>query len=150
MWSARLREYGDAGERRGTVDARVGLVALIVGVAIVTATALLTAARYGDLPDSVPIHFGLDGRANSYGPRSMLWLPVGIQLMLALFEGLIWSAAHPPGVLIMVNGVLAVMLVVQVQILGAATSRTNRISMGGFWIVFALLLAAGTAAFRLG
>jgi len=52
---------------------------LALGAGLIAATIVVTAARYGDLPESIPVHFGIDGRADSYGPRLIIWLPSALQ-----------------------------------------------------------------------
>ena len=44
--------------------ALAGLVALIV----------VPVYYYFQLPDQVPIHFGIDGKADAYGSKTMIWL----------------------------------------------------------------------------
>jgi hypothetical protein len=40
-------------------------------------------AWYRVLPSRVPIHFGTNGKADSFGPRPLLWATVGAQLIFA-------------------------------------------------------------------
>ena len=58
--------------------------------------ALLTVSIYGlmTLPDRIPVHFGIDGRANGWGkPTSLLILPGLCLFMLAMFW---WTSRFAP------------------------------------------------------
>ncbi|MFT5999704.1 MAG: putative membrane protein [Neolewinella sp.] len=57
----------------------IPLAAVILGFAV-------TAFYYGQLPAKIPIHFGVGGKADSFGPKLILWLIPAINL--ALFYGL--------------------------------------------------------------
>jgi uncharacterized membrane protein len=46
----------------------------VVAFGGVTATIASTVARYPHLPETVPIHFGVTGKANSWGPRGFVFL----------------------------------------------------------------------------
>lgn len=48
--------------------ALVGLIGLII----------LPVVYYESLPELIPIHFGLDGRPDGFGPKVMIWLLPGI------------------------------------------------------------------------
>ncbi|MBC6993230.1 DUF1648 domain-containing protein [Neolewinella lacunae] len=47
---------------------------------------------YGRLPATVPIHFGLDGTADGYGPKWMLWMLPAINLGLFYVLGSVSKA----------------------------------------------------------
>jgi len=57
----------------------IPLAAVILGFAVTT-------FYYGQLPAEIPIHFGAGGKADSFGPKLILWLIPAINL--ALFYGL--------------------------------------------------------------
>lgn len=119
-------------------------IALIVGVVIVAGTAVITASRYGDLPDRIPIHFSLNGTVNSYGPRQTAWLIVVVQFaMLAIFA-LTYEAGVARGTLVLGVGALAIAAAAQMLILSAATSGKTRVNMTGFWVFFVAVIALGT------
>lgn len=59
----------------------VPMAAVILGFAVVS-------FYYGDLPDQVPLHFGLSGNADSYGPKALLWILPVINLGLFYLLGL--------------------------------------------------------------
>ena len=61
---------------------RANLVALIT----VALSAVVSAFAWGRLPDSVPVHFGLDGQPDRFGPKAELVL--GGPLLLLFFWGL--------------------------------------------------------------
>ncbi len=51
------------------------LAGVILGFAVVS-------FYYGRLPATIPIHFGLDGVADGYGPKWMLWILPAVNLAL--------------------------------------------------------------------
>jgi uncharacterized membrane protein len=63
-------------------------------------TAAITSSRYGDLPEKIPMHFGLDGTVNRYGPRSMAWLLVVNQVVIAAVFFTIYATTGTRGVLV--------------------------------------------------
>jgi Protein of unknown function (DUF1648) len=123
------------------------MVALLAGIAgaFIAATVLVTANAYGSLPERIPIHFGLDGTANNYGPRSMAWLLVAVQLLVAA-----------TGVTLYLNGSIAIGMVAiiaicwraQLLILSAASGGQTRVPMFGFWVFSIVVLALGATARR--
>ncbi|WP_234109989.1 DUF1648 domain-containing protein [Chryseobacterium sp. R2A-55] len=40
---------------------------------------------YAKLPETVPVHFGIGGKADGFGPKSMNWLLVGISTLMYVF-----------------------------------------------------------------
>jgi hypothetical protein len=119
------------------------------GLVIIVGTAIRTAASYGDLPDRVPIHFGITGKADSYGPRPVIWLLVGVQVMVAIIYAAVFSMGAPHGSLVAADALLALFGWVQLQIIDAAISGTNRIPPGRMWLSIAGLIALTLAASRL-
>jgi uncharacterized membrane protein len=57
----------------------IPLAAVILGFTV-------TAFYYGQLPAQIPIHFGVGGKADSFGPKLILWILPTINL--AIFYGL--------------------------------------------------------------
>ncbi len=53
----------------------------------------LPAIFYFSLPETIPIHFGIDGVPDGYGPRGMIWLLPGIAFLL--YAGIMWLANYP-------------------------------------------------------
>jgi uncharacterized membrane protein len=53
----------------------------------------LPAIFYFSLPESIPIHFGIDGVSDGYGPRGMIWLLPGIGFLL--YAGMMWLTNYP-------------------------------------------------------
>ncbi len=76
----------------------------IVGALIIVATFLITATRYRELPERIPIHFGIDGTVDNYGPRYMVWLLVGVQIATAVSYLLIFANGRLRGMLVMGDG----------------------------------------------
>lgn len=69
------------------------LLAFAVGAAIIIVTIAFTASRYRELPDRIPLHFGITGIADSYGPRPFIWLVVGMQLLCAAVYTVLYLSA---------------------------------------------------------
>src|SRR5687768_13648744 len=60
-------------------------IILAVCAVLVLAQILLVAINYSSLPDTVPIHYGINGEADSFGPRYTLWILVGISIAVIAF-----------------------------------------------------------------
>jgi uncharacterized membrane protein len=118
------------------------LLAFVVGALILIGTIAYTAARYRELPDRVPLHFGITGRADSYGPRPFVWLIVGLQLLCGALYTVLYLSEGNHGFLIIGVGISAIFLWAQMLIVAAAITGKNRIPVALFWIVFASILAA--------
>ncbi|WP_125099039.1 DUF1648 domain-containing protein [Leucobacter chromiireducens] len=73
----------------GTVTRVLRWVA--VGVMVLTIAAALLS--YPSLPEEVPVHFGLSGEPDAWGPKSSIFLLVGIGA--AVVFGVAWLSAHP-------------------------------------------------------
>jgi uncharacterized membrane protein len=123
-------------------------VAIALGAGIIFATIAVTIVRYRDLPETIPIHFGFDGKPNGYGPRSAIWLGPAVQLLLtATAFSLGAQAPHMSHTSWL--ALLALCLAVQLLIIAAATSGTQRLNRRVFWSVFVATMAfAVVAAFR--
>jgi hypothetical protein len=117
-------------------------VAFAAGAAIIIGTIAFTAARYGELPDRVPLHFGITGRADSYGPRPFVWLIVGLQLLCAILYTVLYLSQRNRGLPVIAVGMSAIFLWAQTRIISAAITGKNRIPVAQVWIVFASILAA--------
>ena len=126
----------------------VALIAL--GLGLIVATAVVTAARFGDLPESIPVHFGIDGRADSYGPRLIIWLPVALQCVEAATSLLLYAFGASVAVsLITTICVAAIFLWLAINWQNAAITRSDRLAMGQFALVAAAIVLAGVAASRI-
>ncbi|MGA2760861.1 MAG: DUF1648 domain-containing protein [Candidatus Cybelea sp.] len=121
-------------------------VLLFAGATIMAATAAITSSRYGDLPEVIPIHFGLDGTVNRYGPRSMAWLLVVMQVAIAAGFFSIYSATGTRGVLVMGVCMAAIFFRVQLLILSAAMTGAKRVPIGGSVLFIVVALAVGVLA----
>jgi hypothetical protein len=108
-------------------------VLIVIGCAIVASTAALTASRYGELPARVPIHFGISGVADRYGPRPAVWLLVGVQLLIGAIFAVMRGAGGLALDLLIGDCLLAVFAWVQVQIVSLAISGKDRLAMVPFW-----------------
>jgi hypothetical protein len=123
----------------------MAVLAISIGSALLAAIFGFTALRYGDLPARIPIHFGLDGRANSFGPRPTAWMLPLIGLLISGFFGGLFAAREPNVPLLLPVLILAIFLYVQVQMLDAAINGSNRIDQWGIWAgVAAIVLLLAT------
>ncbi len=119
-----------------------------LGAGIIFATIAVTVARYRDLPETIPIHFGLDGKPNGYGSRNAIWLVPAVQLLLTA-SALSFGAQTPRASLTFWLDLLVLCLAVQLLIIAAATSAAQRLNRSVFWSVFVATMAfAVVAAFR--
>jgi hypothetical protein len=121
---------------------------VVVGLAIVFGTAAVTAARYGDLPDRIPTHFGLDGTVNRYGPRSMVLMLVLVQAAVAITFGALYAAERKIGILVMGDCMLGIGAASQMLILSTAAASKPRADIRGFLLLFVVLLIVGITASR--
>ncbi len=122
--------------------------AFAFGALIIAITVAITGGRYGKLPDRVPIHFGIDGAVDGYGPRYAAWLLVIVQLIIAFIFTRQYLGGKPQGVLIAGDSLLAICLAAQMLIISAAVSGKKRISTIAFWIFFAAMVAVAAVAFH--
>jgi uncharacterized membrane protein len=123
-------------------------VAIGLGAGIIVATIAVTIARYRDLPETMPLHFGLDGRPNWYGPRFAVWIIPAIELFITV-EALAFGTLAPRIGPVFWLAILVLCSAAQLLMLDAATSVTQRLNTRAFWIVFvATMGVAVAAAFR--
>ncbi|HEY1429646.1 MAG TPA: DUF1648 domain-containing protein [Candidatus Tumulicola sp.] len=111
-------------------------------LAVIVGTAAYTVLRYRELPDRVPLHFGLGGNADRFGPRPMIWLIVGLQIIVTAGYAVpsLAGSGHP--LILVACVVVSFCWYLQTQIVSAAISGTNRIPMARFWISMAILMVA--------
>ena len=119
---------------------------LFAGGAIVAVTVALTSQRYADLPDRIPVHFGIAGNVDGYGPRYLAWLMVLVQLATIIAFLAQYEVTHRLGSLAFADTLLAVWLAAQILILNTARSGKTRVNMLGFWIFSAAMIALGGLA----
>jgi len=126
-----------------------------LAAAIVVITWVQTSAEYRTVPNRVPLSLGFDGVVNSYGPRGAIWLLPAVQLFSAaifIFSGYGIAVGAPgahgslPGLAVFAPCILALLWRAQRLIISAARSAASRVQMGGFWLFFVAMLAAGTLA----
>jgi len=82
---------------------------LAVGAALLVGSIVLTAARYAQLPRRVPIHFGITGVADSFGPRPLIWLTPSVQLLFVAIAATRYFIGHDPRTLIAGIGFSAIL-----------------------------------------
>lgn len=126
-----------------------------VAAAVVLITFLQTRVDYGALPDRVPMSIALNGTVNAYGPRAAIWLLPAVQVLCAaIFLGAGYAlATNAPGAHGSLRGmavfapcVLAILWRAQRLIISGAKSSGTRVSIGGFWLFFVVMMAAGSFA----
>jgi Protein of unknown function (DUF1648) len=120
-------------------------MAIGLGAGIIFATIAVTVARYRDLPETIPIHFGLDGRPNGYGPRNTIWLVPAVQLLLTA-SALSFGVQTTRASLTFWLDLLVLCLAVQLLIIAAATSVSQRLNRPVFWSVFVATMAFAVVA----
>lgn len=116
------------------------IVALLAGagLAVVAATIILTATSYRQLPERVPLHFGLDGTVNTWGPRPAVWLLPVIAGAVATVNALVFTSMPDAARgLLIADFVLALLWRGQVLIITTATSGKDKAELGGF-LLFAI------------
>ena len=60
---------------------RVLRVLTLIGVGMTSVYVILT---YNSLPERVPTHFGFTGEADAWGPKSSIWLLLGINIVMVV------------------------------------------------------------------
>jgi len=64
----------------------IDIVIPAIGLSFIVASFVYVFTYYGQLPDEIPIHYGLDGIPDDYGNKSYIWsIPI---LSLLMFIGL--------------------------------------------------------------
>jgi uncharacterized membrane protein len=121
-------------------------VPIALGTGIIFVTVAVTVARYADLPKRIPIHFGIDGSVDGYGPRLAVWLLVAIQVAIALSTTVPYMGGSPRRTVLWSDALLVICLAAQLQVISAAMSGKSRVNTIYFWIVFAAAMAVGVAA----
>ena len=58
-------------------------------------TFVMLARRYGDLPEEIPVHFGITGKPDAWGGRILIWpLPISMLMMVGFVLAL--ATVDPP------------------------------------------------------
>ena len=120
--------------------------ALMLGVAGLA----LVAANYGRMPGIIPIHFGIDGKADGWGPRGMLWLlPILGFVLLGVFH-VVTRKPLPRGEQVMVAAMqlemMALFYVIERDQIKVALGERGKLS-NAVW--FWLLATMGTPVLAL-
>ena len=151
VWASSARRLG-AGVtplgRRGSKGSMAQAALIAVGLAIIVATIVLTAANYRALPQRIPLHFLIDGTINGDGPRPAAWLMPGFQLLLLIYAQ-IHARGFPARQLIMADCILALMWRAQALIIATAVSGfrlRERAEVSGFYIFLAFAIAIAVVA----
>lgn len=55
---------------------------------------IFTAIQYSGLPETIPVHFGPDGKADGFGPKSSIWIHTSILSVIGLGVYLLISNLH--------------------------------------------------------
>src|SRR5579872_5761254 len=115
--------------------------------ALCLAGMFVTVSRtYARLPAQCPIHFGIGGRPDKWGPRSCVWmlpmlsLALFVMMMALPFLGAKPGKQAPAGFLALVNAeTMALMWAGVRSQLKVALGTANKLQ-GSFWLFFALLM----------
>lgn len=114
-----------------------------IGLAEIAITVILTAASYPELPERVPMHIGLTGKIDGRGPRPVIWLLVGVEIVIALTAAqTLWLFARTEGpratlgMAAFLDLMILLVLRAQMLLLAAARSGQERVSMASFWVFF--------------
>ena len=119
-------------------------LAAAIAAVLVAGSIAETLRSYDRLPERVPLHFGLDGSIDTYGPRFMVWSMVVVQIAIAaLFAGIIalfLSQGLPARVSVAMAGFGDVMILMlwraQRLIIETALSGQDRADLRAFWWLF--------------
>jgi Protein of unknown function (DUF1648) len=108
--------------------------------AAIAGTVAYTALRYRELPDRVPLHFGIAGWADGYGPRPSIWLLVVVQLFVVLVYRIASESAGPR---LLYADLLTIVLLgwMQMQVIAVAITRAKRIPPVRLYAAIALFFA---------
>jgi hypothetical protein len=123
------------------------------GAVIVFLTIANTAARYGELPDRIPLHFWLDGTVNTWGPRPAVWLMVLLQIVLAaLYSALtgLWLHQELPVRFVTAMAAFGLLMLLllwraQLLIISTALSGKTRADLVPFWWFFGVTMLCAIA-----
>ena len=109
-------------------------------VAVIAGTIVYTALRYRELPERVPIHFGLMGGADGFGPKPAIWLLVVVQVLVAVVY---LTASQAAGQRLLYVGLLTIVLLawLQAHIVAVAIDGTNRLQPARLYTAVALFCA---------
>ncbi|HEY1680143.1 MAG TPA: DUF1648 domain-containing protein [Candidatus Tumulicola sp.] len=115
-------------------------IAMALCAAAIAGTIAYTALRYRELPDRVPLHFGIAGWADGYGPRATIWLLVVVQLFIMLVYRSVSQTAGPR---LLYADLLTIVLLgwIQMQIIAVAIAGTKRIPPARLYTAVALFFA---------
>ena len=131
------------------------LASAIATCLIVAATNASTASAYPQLPDRVPLHIGIGGKVDQWGPRACIWIIPGTQIVslciiIAAFVAIQLQLPNThgsaAGLAVFAPCQLAILWRVQVMLIDAARKSSERIDMHVFWLWFVVLMAAAMAA----
>lgn len=121
-----------------------------VGAAVVFFTIVEAGQKYSSLPVSVPLHFGIDGTVNMYGPRPMVWMLVAVELFCATLFLYVMSqlvrqqlpVRETTAMIAFGDIVLLQLWRAQKLIIETALSGKTRADLRGFWMFFAATMTS--------
>jgi len=118
-------------------------------VALIAITVVVTAREYGNLPDRVGLHFGFDGTPGTFGPRSAIWIVVGIQVFIFAVATIADRAAphgrgepSTAGTAAFLLCILGFTAQLQFLMIAAAKAPGQRLAMRQFWTGLVVLITA--------
>lgn len=99
--------------------------------------------HYARLPDEIPVHFGLTGRPDRWGPRRMIWLVPAVSAAMYLMFAVVQRLPGPSLTKLLMHllqietlGLFVSISWSQIQV---ALGRATRL-VPAFWILFALVV----------
>jgi uncharacterized membrane protein len=63
-------------------------------ILLIAAPFIFTAIQYSGLPDTIPVHFGADGKADGFGPKSSIWIHTSLLSVIGLGVYLLIGNLH--------------------------------------------------------
>ena len=108
---------------------------------------LLVGVNYPRLPERIPIHFGVTGEPDAWGPRETIWLlPLMGLASFTLLFGLTFAAGRDALLVAAVNlHMLALFLVITRDQMQVALGIRSRLS-SGVWILIGTMILTSIAA----
>lgn len=124
-----------------------------LGAAIFLLTIVNTANSYPRLPERIPMHFGIDGTVDGYGPRFSAWLMVALQLVSgAVFAWVLglYIRQGVPARAVFAMAAFADFIIVlfwraQQLIIATALSGKKRVDLTSFWMFFGATMTCAVA-----
>ncbi|MEG2800705.1 MAG: DUF1648 domain-containing protein [Longicatena sp.] len=69
-------------EKINVMPTKLQRISSILGIALLIIGFIVLAMKYQTLPDTMPKHFGFDGKADAWGSKTIVWFPMIGALLL--------------------------------------------------------------------